>query len=406
MIYRANLKCLTCNAVSTLRIDIGHSKEQVHVFHCSLCEEEIEVKLDLSNPPHVGFKCVSNCELCEEEGIIENLSSENQVPERFRHDPRFSPAIFASQLLFKKLEAGAKLSHKDYQAGVADAERSLLVNEEWPIIKRAWSQFNKNNIALADSIAKQNSERYPEAANSALHWIHDFCLRVLRNGKLPLIIEAGEKIHQIFDNHEEKVDNYLIYHDKTFIGRLKKYYSVFEKFFDSYAEYSQIFLTHKLNKEIVPGALSSYNFAKTRDFYGFTFEVLGAGTVTFAAFQNIEDGRDYNIFLTDDFTMEDYLKTDKSNRTKCFERIPEFANVYSEYSAPIRNGAQHATFEYDPKEKVIFYQPKKDPNRVYKINYFDYINSCVELLFSCATMVCIDTMLHYISQLKNKTLVS
>ena len=403
MIQRANIKCLTCNTVSTLRIDIGHSKEQEHVLHCSGCEEEIKVKLDLSNPPNVGFSCVNNCELCEEEGIIENLSSENQVPEEYRHDPRFSPGIFASRLLFEQMEkTGKEISNEEYQTRVPEAERALLVNVEWPIIKRAWSQFNKNNLDLANNIAKQNSKQYPEAANGALHWIYDFCLRILSNGKLPLFGDAQEKIHTIADKFEKQFDSYLVYHDETVLGRLKKYYAVFEKFFDSYDEYSQIFLTHKLNKKILPGALSSYNFPKTRDFYGFTFEVLGAGAVTFAALQNIDAGRDYNLFETENFKLEDYLKTDKSNRTKCFERIPEFANVYSEYSAPIRNGAQHATFEYDSKKKIISYQPKKDPEKIYEINYFDYINSCVELLFSCATMVCVDIMLHYISQLKSK----
>lgn len=159
-----------------------------------------------------------------------------------------------------------------------------------------------------------------------------------------MLIDANEKILQIWREHEDEFNRYLIYHSNTVNSRLKKYYSIFERFFDAYSEYSQIFLTHKLSRKIVPSALSSYDFSKTRDFYGFAFEVLGAGAVTFAAIQNIEAGREYNIFATDNFTLEEYLKTDKVNRTKCFERIQEFISVFSEYNVSIRNGSHHATF--------------------------------------------------------------
>ena len=135
MIQRINVKCLTCGTISTLRIDIGHSKEQKHVFNCSGCGEEIEIKLDLSNPPNVGFDLVNNCECCEEEGIIENLSSENQIPESYRHDPFFSPGIFAAQQLFAEMkEKGVTLDRKEYERGVSEAERILRLDDEWPKI--------------------------------------------------------------------------------------------------------------------------------------------------------------------------------------------------------------------------------------------------------------------------------
>ena len=78
--------------------------------------------------------------------------------------------------------------------------------------------------------------------------------------------------------------------------------------------------------------MSSYDFAKTRDFYGFAFEVLGSGAATLAVSQNIEAGREYDTFATKDFTLDNYLQIDKVNRIKCFERIPEFINIYSEYN--------------------------------------------------------------------------
>lgn len=108
MIIRKNIKCLTCGKKTTLRIDIGHSKEQKHVLHCLGCEEELEIKLDLSNPPNIGFDFVNNCEPCAEEGIIQNLSSENQVPEKYKHEPLFFPGIFATQDLFAKIEKKVK----------------------------------------------------------------------------------------------------------------------------------------------------------------------------------------------------------------------------------------------------------------------------------------------------------
>ena len=404
MIQRINVKCLTCGTISTLRIDIGHSKEQKHVFNCSGCGEEIEIKLDLSNPPNVGLDLINNCECCDEEGIIENLSSENQIPESYRHDPFFSPGIFAAQQLFAEMkEKGVTLDRKEYERGVSEAERILRLDDEWPKIKRAWSQFNKNNITLADNIAKQNSIQYPESAAGALHWSYDFCARTLCNGRIQLLIEAKEKIYEIAEKYEEEFDKYLVYHSSNVKNRIRKYYSIFERFFDAYSEYSQLFISYKLNRPFIKSALSSYDFAKTRDFYGFSFEVLGSGAVTFAAIQNIEAGREYDTFATKDFTLDNYLQIDKVNRIKCFERIPEFINIYSEYNVSIRNGSHHATFEYDPTKKIISYQPKKDPQKIYTIDYFDYINGCVELLFSCSAMVCIDILLFILAMKKQKS---
>ena len=227
MIQRINVKCLTCGTISTLRIDIGHSKEQKHVFNCSGCGEEIEIKLDLSNPPNVGLDLVNNCKCCDEEGIIENLSSENQIPESYRHDPFFSPGIFAAQQLFAEMkEKGVTLDRKEYERGVSEAERILRLDDEWPKIKRAWSQFNKNNITLADNISKQNSIQYPESAAGALHWIYDFCARTLWNGRIQLLIDAKEKIYEIAEKYEEEFDKYLVYHSSNVKNRIRKYYSM------------------------------------------------------------------------------------------------------------------------------------------------------------------------------------
>ena len=290
-----------------------------------------------------------------------------------------------------------------YERGVSEAERILRLDDEWPKIKRAWSQFNKNNITLADNIAKQNSIQYPESAAGALHWIYDFCARTLCNGRIQLLIDAKEKIYEIAEKYEEEFDKYLVYHSSNVKNRIRKYYSIFERFFDAYSEYSQLFISYKLNRPFIKSALSSYDFAKTRDFYGFAFEVLGSGAVTFAALQNIEAGREYDTFATKDFTLDNYLQIDKVNRIKCFERIPEFINIYSEYNVSIRNGSHHATFEYDPTKKIISYQPKKDPQKIYTIDYFDYINGCVELLFSCSSMVCIDILLFILAMKKQKS---
>lgn len=395
MTLRKNIRCLICGHVHTLRIAIGYSKEQRHTVLCVECGEEMKISLSLESPQTSKISYLENIEECEEEGTIINLHPEFLVPEKFRHQDIISMNILAMQQEMDKIKEASKhppLTRQEKLLAEKEARGILVLDDEWKDLKKSWSQLSRGNTKLADKLALESKAKYCDIDDTSKSWIFTFSLRVLAPKKEYLFHDAIDLIQTIEKKNPENFYDFLTHHVNQERIHLKKYFNVFDDFFKSYGDFSQHFLAQKKGHEREDVVVSSCNFRDTMYYYGNAFERLGANISTLACLSNLNKGRKHNEFASANFTLDKYLLTDKALRTDCFSDINEFSSIVSCYNSAIRNGSHHATFELDSKTMTVNYRPKKKPD-ILSMKYADYIDNCVSIFISCATMVAIDLLL-------------
>ncbi len=163
-------------------------------------------------------------------------------------------------------------------------------------------------------------------------------------------------------------------------------------FFLAFPEFSQNFLALKRGESITfELAYFSIDFNKIKSFYGDAYERLGTGIVTLACLNNILKGRKYDTFANMD--LKKYLSLKKPSKGACFADIPEFNHLLEHYDAQIRNGSHHGNIRLDLSTNIIFYDPKGD-GKEKTLPYFEYLNKCCHLFFSCCVIGALDIVIY------------
>ena len=400
MTLRQCVRCLLCGQKHILRIAIGHGARQEHTIHCEECGEEFSVALDLDQA-NAGwtFNCVSNCEQTSEGGVVVNLHPEFLVPPELRNIDDVSINILACQAMMKDRGVNKFISEEsDYKEALKRSREDYGVEGEWVDLKRCWSQLNKGNRERATELVGVYGKKYADTGCSPESWIFPFVLRSISPGQFFLFENAIKRVAEAIKKDESRTEAFLEFHStRIFSANLKRYFSIFEKFFSAYSDYSAHFFGYKFGNFQPGGAVSSCKFGDTMYFYGNAFEAIGSNMTTLACLNNLLKGRKYGEFQTEGFKIEQYMSSDKSGRADCFADIPEFAALADKYTSSVRNGSHHGTFELDEKTMNVSYTPRKTMV-VETISYSGYIDMCVSMFFTCAVMTGIDCFLWNITK--------
>ncbi len=396
MISRVCIKCGTCDKNYTFHIAIGHASIQEHTVICESCGEEITIRLRLnqSNGTFDGYEFI-NCSQSDNEGKIINLHPEYALPKEFMHVDFISPNLLAMRDMIKDKD---KL-HTIYKIPDIEKEKlakaTLCINEEWSTVSKIWSLNNRNKNFHLTNFIEQNRENIFEYKKNitANEIIFSFLFRCLAPSLENKLQDAISLIGAKYRSAPETFRDFCNYHAQyIFSNNMEKIYSIVRDFFVNYSEYSQNFLEIKKGSEIkLPYSYSSVNFEKTKKFYGDAYECLGSCVTTLACLSNIIKDRKFDTF--NEMDLNKYLTLDKSGKGKCFSDIPEFSWLMLHYVPQLRNGSHHGTFKFDSEKKIISYIPTKKQH-VHHIEYFDYLNKCTYMLFSCCIVGAIDIFLY------------
>nr|WP_321255763.1 hypothetical protein [uncultured Pseudodesulfovibrio sp.] len=406
MTIRTYVKCLTCGTVHTLRIGLGHSDHQEHTILCKECEEELKVEIALDQSKGTfQFSYGGNTEefhpeevkLGNEDYPVVNLHPELTFSPDLEGVDVISPTVIAMMENHRKQEEKMK-KQAHFQAGSQYPQNVFVLDGEWKDLRPCWSQFNKRKKRRASLIAESKSSNYCGFEVTPEVWIKSFAMRTLSPDKVNLITGCCGRIDEIRKLSPQNFDTFVDYHKGIFTKSIAKYFSVFDEFFRLYSNFSACLWDYKRGTSALSFSAATCDFESVKYFYGNTFEIVGAGVVTLACLANLHHGRAYDEFKTAGFTLKNYIQSDKSGRTKCLQDISEFAAIFPEYRSSIRNGSHHGTFELNPSNMIINYNPRT-PQKTESMQFSEYIYYCVAIFFSCATLTAVDL---YINALANE----
>lgn len=395
MIYRLPIKCDICGSIYTCRIAIGHSSFQEHTFQCEKCGEDLTVSLQLNQAEGTGVPSFKNCTKSETEGKIYNFHPEFELPADCRHIDIISPNLIAMNHLMKNKERNlnelAAMNRREINQIKRQAEGVMLVNEEWPIVSRIWKFYIRNKNDLLKEYIEQNKSKIfeYEYGITAPAIIFSFLLRCLApylEDYLRDIIKIAGKEYR---RDPSTFADFGKYHARyIFFDNQRKIQEIARSFFLVFPEVSQNFLAIKKGEPInSEPAYSSIDFTKIKSFYGDAYECLGTNIITLACLNNLVKGRKYDTFAN--MNLEKYLSLKKSSKGVCFTDIPAFNRLLEHYDAQIRNGSHHGNIRIDLTTNTVLYDPKGN-GKEKSLPYFEYLNKCCYLFFSCCVLGALD----------------
>lgn len=402
MIVRYPVKCLTCDTSYTLRMQMGHDREQVHEITCPTCQEEFIVALDVDFE-EVTYKvrCVENCKQGAEEGMIINIDPYSPIPSNARHEDFVFPWLQHARHnlnIEEKLEQLPQPSKGASGPFFVDVNELIgghhLILDDWSHIKKGWSLSLRGNTELADMQFKKYKD-LPEDENPDLdHAVFAFSLHLASPGYYELFQRAAEVYSDLVDTHRAQVDEFRSYYrDNLRTKNLESYLDIYTQYFRHYSDFSQTLLYVKNRTDVPEGSeVSSRSFKKTKLFYGNAFEALTSGFITLACLNNIQAGRKYDQFERMDLAK--YVTINKANRSNPFSDNPVFSEFAHCIDSVLRNASHHGAIRYDPVRSLVIYR-SGGSGAEHRMTYANYVTKCNEIMLSIASLVALEILIMF-----------
>lgn len=396
MVFRKYIRCLTCDATSTLRVSPGHNPYQKHDFMCPSCDEPIGVGLevDLINAT-ADFEFYENCEESDEEGKVINLNPHFLVPEESANTDGIFP--WMEQVVYiqgySKVEAiileddpiqiqGMPI-HMDVYTTIGGLNN---VTEIWNSIKKGWSLKNNKKHALSLRQLKKYSPPKFTGSKNLNNVIRDFSYRMILPKMYIYLDQTDLAIEKAKKTNEEEFNRFIeFYKQSLHEEHFKRYLTTYSEYFDNYSEYDQAILYTKNMTPVPEGCIAtSHGFNNTKMFYGNAYENYTTNISILACLNNIICGRKFDEFQNMD--LNQYLTINKANRGKPFSQNTLLKDFLSCTDSTLRNASHHQSIELIDKGRNVSFR-SGGTGQVQVISYSKYIEKCNSLmLFSAALL--------------------
>ncbi len=392
MIIRGYGRCRTCNGAYRLRAGIGVENHQLHYFDCKECELPIVVAVR-SNAPEAHFEAEENISLCDEikeNYIVINLHPNFAFTSNSLYDPMAFPSIEYNTRIFPHLRMIAGRKHQD-----------IALQFDIPNTRNLWGVV-KNTLSLESNIGKERAlrktiknyenqrKKYIEntKVSNPTEVLFNFfdCLFYPRINSL--LEPAKSLISKIKVNHPDKYNRFVVYFNENLKNeQFTRYVSIFSDFFKIHTQLSQLLVHARLNEDDVGDMIvGSKNFEDIKLYYGQAYETLTSSFVTLAAVNNINSGREFELFNS--MTLNKYIKdVEKAKRANPFKDTPEFFAFADGLDSTLRNGSHHASIWRDD-EKIFYRSGGAGQER--NITYTRYLHMCNILTISLAALWILD----------------
>ena len=170
---------------------------------------------------------------------------------------------------------------------------------------------------------------------------------------------------------------------KEYIQNDSKLLKQINEFCKSYMKHHQNFQSTvfhlKYGWEISDDLIANINWDDIQKVYGDLYEIIGDLYVIPTMMNNMSNGRNFNEFLNEGFTLDKYLKTDKANRSVNFQSNTNLLNLSKSYHSWLRNGTHHKNSYLDTETYEISLGTSKGGTIEKKISVIEYINNCNDL---------------------------
>ena len=381
MINRNYIKCDTCDTPIILRVQIGNNEHPVYSFYCPICQEKIEIGLNISTET-VSFEYIykENCSPIEEneDGTIINLSAELPVDERYKNKDKYFPFLFTKKELF-----GTKK---------VDFPVIKRVHKNWKNLRRACNLTVSKKHKIANRFIENYEYIYdPDKDNDIFSQLHDFISFFLLPEKYKYIenvLEQSKLDQKKYKQEYLKLFEYFI--ENIFEKNFQKIINIISKYMENFEALYPILLYIRSEKYI-PSEIStsSFSFESLKMFYGNAFELLSNLFELLAIINNIHNGRDFDKFKSMD--LKKYKTIDKAKRANPFYDNEVLYHFTEEFNSSIRNASHHDNMKL-VSENIILYSSGK-PLKEKQMSTREYIISCNKIFINILSIA--DIMLYF-----------
>lgn len=395
MKVRENLKCLTCDHVTTVRVSVGHNPIQRHDFACSSCEEPIGLIM------HVDYhnfatelEFCENSELAFEEGNVVNLDPHFLIPEPDLNMDRNFSWMDEAQYIMANNPQAAILPNPGKNGKITDVYEQLGglpgTTKYWSSLKKSWSLHSKNKTALARKVIKKYDPRGFDNKGSIYKALEDFFYRITLPKGYHLTECGYQAIKRAKLTDSKEFSKFLCFYTHELRKEnMRGYFDIFSDFFEHYSEYDQTLLYAKNLASVRDGCVaSSYGFERTKMFYGNAYEVYTSNIIVLACLNNIIKGRHFDEF--EEMNLEKYRTINKANRGRPFKDDELLSQFLECTDSTLRNASHHQSMRIIDKGKNIQYQ-SGGTGQIRTISYSKYLEKCCKIMLAMSSLFLLES---------------
>lgn len=401
MIIRQYISCDTCSQIHMLRVGMGQNDRHEHKFSCANCGEPILIAMITDYKNHSAhIECVENSTatgFVKDKVPVINLDPYFLIPKEQQGD---ASSFFRLQQ-YKDIIKQSINNHHAIDFGSIDPKFAMArplrkpdFDDEWRVLQKAWRLEKRKKSKLSSPLIIQASETY--YSNDPISDISDWLWRFsyFFCGK-EFIVKRENVLKDIQGLRAKNIDDFKKYYfsSRPISERGDRYFEIYKDFFESYSEFSQVYIYIENGLPIPKGVqTTSVNFDKTKMFYGKAYEHFTHLIGLFAYINNILDGRKFDEFI--ELTLEKYQKLDKSGRAGPFSKNLNFMALCEEYDVQLRNASHHGTFSFIEDEQKIKYKTGKGAlGPEVAITYTEYLTKCSKMFLQISTLMTIELII-------------
>lgn len=353
-----NIECEDCSKKYRIRYGLGNNYPQLASFQCYDCSKQIETGYNVFR----GDRILNGATVTEEEYDNPEVQVINLHPEiPTKKGKENDPLHFQTFDVFENL-------HKQK----ADFGEFRIQQIIWSKFHSKWSELEKPLRILST----KGEDKMKSISN-----LNYRQFRKLFNEWMTIFITGN--LETIFDDICDEYNSIDTNDIKTYVKAEPKFLKQINEFCNTYMKHHQHFQSTvfhlKYGWEITDEMIANINWDDIHKVYGDLYEIIGDLFVIPTMMNNVTNGRKFDEFQTDGFTLDKYLRTDKANRAMNFEPNANLAHLSSSYDSSLRNGTHHKNSYLDTDTFEVSLGTSKGGTIEKKIPIIEYIQKCNEL---------------------------
>ena len=366
-VHRLWVECEVCDTPLTIRHTVGFKELQEASFSCPTCYEAISYGIHFKFSLPIQIRCFpkENCRLsAPTNSLIVNINSTNALLRSQYNDPHYFPTIdLAQNGVFDRSgkQDGKTLEEVEYLEDTWSQLKTLIslyINNKDRVFVKKYS------LIFGRTIEKTEIQ---EAIYSFLKVYISAITTDSRIGKhFYLVKKEIESACELNRADFQKLTSFL---SAEYRKKLRKYLETIESFMDAKDALNPIRIRNLLGMDMQNIQVDACHFSLIKQLYGNYYEFVTSKVCIYSCINNLQKHRSWNQF--ERISFEDYLKSDKANRTRPFKDHLVFGEVESLLLPKLRNGSHHGNIEVVPETGLVEYSAGK-PLKKYSMSLEEY----------------------------------
>ncbi len=361
MTFSFFIECEDCGKEYRIRYGLGNNYPQSASFQCDNCSKNIEIGFEKFK----GNTIINGAKRIEvDDSKYSKVTVQNLHPEIPTHsDAKNNPYYFQTTNVFQN----AFRNNLDKEKFKKEQQKLSTFNGKWIKIEKALRILSTKGEIKLREVSGLN---FREFVNLFNEWLWIFI-----SGKLE---DDYDKICDEYNSVDLTEAKQFIKNDEKIYKRI---YELCNTYMKESHQFQSTILYQKFGWEITNDMTANVNWDEICTVYGDLYEIVGDLFIIPTMINNLKNGRNYDEFQSDGFTLAKYIQIDKANRAKNFENNENMAFLTDSYFSWLRNGTHHKNSFFNTETNEIELGTSKGGTVQKKILLTEYVKRTNELFF-------------------------